>query len=238
MRTVLINGGSRGIGAAMVRRFAEAGDRVAFTYKNAHSEADRLAKETGALAVCADTAVAAEVTAAVERVREELGPPAVLINNAAVSSFSLFTDLTEEEWSRIFAVNVHGAFYYCRAVLPSMIAKKEGRIINVSSMWGRVGASCEVHYSATKAAINGMTLALAREVGPSGITVNAIAPGVIDTEMNAALSEEDKRALVDATPLSRLGTAREVAEAAYFLAGETAGFITGQILGVDGGFIL
>lgn len=238
MRTVLINGGSRGIGAAMVRRFAEAGDRVAFTYKNAHSEADRLAKETGALAVCADTAVAAEVTAAVERVREELGPPSVLINNAAVSSFSLFTDLTEEEWSRIFAVNVHGAFYYCRAVLPSMIAKKEGRIINVSSMWGRVGASCEVHYSATKAAINGMTLALAREVGPSGITVNAIAPGVIDTEMNAALSEEDKRALTDATPLSRLGTAREVAEAAYFLAGETAGFITGQILGVDGGFIL
>ena len=238
MRTVLINGGSRGIGAAMVRRFAEAGDRVAFTYKNAHSEADRLAKETGALAVCADTAVAAEVTAAVERVREELGPPSVLINNAAVSSFSLFTDLTEEEWSRIFAVNVHGAFYYCRAVLPSMIAKKEGRIINVSSMWGRVGASCEVHYSATKAAINGMTLALAREVGPSGITVNAIAPGVIDTEMNAALSEEDKRALADATPLSRLGTAREVAEAAYFLAGETAGFITGQILGVDGGFIL
>ena len=238
MRTVLVNGGSRGIGAAMVRRFAEAGDRVAFTYKNAHSEADRLAKETGALAVCADTAVAAEVTAAVERVREELGPPSVLINNAAVSSFSLFTDLTEEEWSRIFAVNVHGAFYYCRAVLPSMIAKKEGRIINVSSMWGRVGASCEVHYSATKAAINGMTLALAREVGPSGITVNAIAPGVIDTEMNAALSEEDKRALADATPLSRLGTAREVAEAAYFLAGETAGFITGQILGVDGGFIL
>lgn len=238
MRTVLINGGSRGIGAAMVRRFAEAGDRVAFTYKNAHSEADRLAKETGALAVCADTAVAAEVTAAVERVREELGPPSVLINNAAVSSFSLFTDLTEEEWSRIFAVNVHGAFYYCRAVLPSMIAKKEGRIINVSSMWGRVGASCEVHYSATKAAINGMTLALAREVGPSGITVNAIAPGVIDTEMNAALSEEDKRSLADATPLSRLGTAREVAEAAYFLAGETAGFITGQILGVDGGFIL
>ncbi len=238
MRTVLINGGSRGIGAEMVRRFAEAGDCVAFTYKRACEAASRLAAETGALAVRADTAVAAEVTAAVERVTAEYGAPSVLINNAAISSFSLLTDLTEEEWARIFAVNVHGAFYYCRAVLPAMIAKKEGRIINVSSMWGRVGASCEVHYSATKAAINGMTLALAREVGPSGITVNAIAPGVIDTEMNAALSEEDKRVLVDATPLSRLGNACEVAEAAFFLAGESAGFITGQILGVDGGFIL
>ncbi|MBR7094886.1 MAG: SDR family oxidoreductase, partial [Clostridia bacterium] len=227
MRTVLINGGSRGIGAAMVRRFAEAGDRVAFTYKNAHSEADRLAKETGALAVCADTAVAAEVTAAVERVREELGPPSVLINNAAVSSFSLFTDLTEEEWSRIFAVNVHGAFYYCRAVLPSMIAKKEGRIINVSSMWGRVGASCEVHYSATKAAINGMTLALAREVGPSGITVNAIAPGVIDTEMNRALSKDDLDALCEETPLGCIGKCEDIARTVMFLAGDGGNFITG-----------
>ena len=238
MRTVLINGGSRGIGAAMVRRFAKAGDSVAFTYKSSVEAAERLAKETGALALCADSADSCAVAAAVERVTAERGAPAVLINNAAISSFSLFTDLTDEEWARIFAVNVHGAFYYSRAVLPAMISKKAGRIINVSSMWGTVGASCEVHYSATKAALHGMTLALAREVGPSGITVNALAPGVIDTEMNAALTEEDRRALSEATPLSRLGTPEEVAEAAFFLAGAGADFITGQILGVDGGVIL
>ena len=135
-------------------------------------------------------------------------------------------------------MNVTGPFLYCREVLPAMIAKKHGRIINISSMWGVTGASCEVHYSATKAALNGMTRALAREVGPSGITVNAIAPGVIETEMNASLSPADLAALCEETPLCRLGTPREVAEAAYFLAGDGAAFITGQVLGVNGGFVI
>ena len=237
MRTVLVNGGSRGIGAEVVRLFAARGDRVAFTYRSAADAAMRLAEETGALAICADSAVESQVNAAVAQVMEELGRIDVLVNSAAISSFSLFTDLSCDEWEKIFAVNVHGPFYYCRAVLPSMIAAHSGCIINISSMWGVTGASCEVHYSTTKAALNGMTRALAREVGPSGITVNAVAPGVIDTEMNGSLSEETKAALCDETPLCRLGTPREVAETVFFLAGEGAAFITGQIIGVNGGFV-
>lgn len=238
MKTVLVNGGSRGIGAAVVRLFAARGYRVAFTYKKSSAAAERLAGETGALPICADSASEGDAVAAVAQVGEVLGDIDILVNCAAISSFSLFTDLTAEEWKRFFDVNVHGPFYYTRAVLPAMIAKKAGRIINISSMWGVTGASCEVHYSATKAALNGMTRALAREVGPSGITVNAIAPGVVDTEMNAGLTEEDRRALCDDTPLCRLGTPEEIAEAVFFLAGEGAGFITGQILGVNGGFVI
>ncbi len=238
MRNVLINGGSRGIGAACVRLFSSRGDRVAFTYLHSSEAAHALAAETGALALQADSAVEEEVRAAVDAAKRELGEIDVLVNSAALSSFSLFTDLTSEEWTRIFAVNVHGPFYYSHAVLPAMIAKKAGRIINISSMWGVSGASCEVHYSATKAALNGMTRALAREVGPSGITVNAVAPGVIDTEMNSALSQDDKRQLCEETPLCRLGTPLEVAEAVFFLAGDGAAFITGQVIGVNGGFLI
>lgn len=237
MRTVLVNGGSRGIGAEIVRLFSQRGDRVAFTYRSAEEAALRLASETGALAICADSASETQVTAAVERTASELGEIDVLVNSAAISSFSLFTDLTGEEWERIFSVNVHGPFYFCRAVLPSMIARHKGCIVNISSMWGVTGASCEVHYSATKAALNGMTRALAQEVGPSGITVNAVAPGLIDTEMNRALSEETKASLCEDTPLCRMGTPREVAETVFFLAGEGAAFITGQVIGVNGGFI-
>lgn len=238
METVLINGGSRGIGAELVRLFTERGSRVAFTYKSSEREALALSAETGAHAICADSAVESDVRAAVRETVAACGAPGVLINCAAISSFSLFTDLTLDDWQRIFAVNVTGPFLYCREVLPAMIAKKHGRIINISSMWGVTGASCEVHYSATKAALNGMTRALAREVGPSGITVNAIAPGVIETEMNASLSPADLAALCEETPLCRLGTPREVAEAAYFLAGDGAAFITGQVLGVNGGFVI
>lgn len=238
MKTVLVNGGSRGIGAAIVRLFSQRGYRVAFTYKNAREEANALALQTGAMALCADSSQEAEVIAAVQKVREALGDVDILVNSAAISSFSLFTELTAEEWLTMFAVNVHGPFYYSRAVLPSMIAKKQGRIINISSMWGTTGASCEVHYSATKAALDGMTRALAREVGPSGITVNAIAPGVINTEMNRALDEAALSDLREATPLCRLGTPEEVADAVLFLAGEGAAFITGQVIGVNGGFVI
>jgi 3-oxoacyl-[acyl-carrier protein] reductase len=237
MKTVLITGGSRGIGACMVELFASRGYRVAFTYKSSVGAAEELSKRCGALAVRADSSSEKDVEYAVKTVEEKLGNIEILINNAAVSSFSLFTDITLEEWNRMFAVNVTGYFLYSRATLPSMIRNKCGRIINVSSMWGIVGSSCEVHYSATKAAIIGMTKALAKEVGPSGITVNCIAPGVIDTEMNKQLSDEDLDALKEETPLMRIGTPTDVASCALFLAGDEASFITGEVLNVNGGFI-
>ena len=238
MSCVLINGGSRGIGASMVELFSKEGYSVAFTYKNSDSCAKALAERTGALAVKADSSSEAEVVAAVSFVRERLGAIDVLINNAAISSFSLLSDISYAEWNEIFATNVGGAFLYSKAVLPDMISKKCGRIINVSSMWGITGSSCEVHYSSTKAALIGFTKALAKEVGPSGITVNAIAPGLIDTDMNKSLSDEDKKSLVDETPLMRIGKPADVAEAALFLASDKASFITGEVLSVNGGFLI
>lgn len=238
MKVALITGGSRGIGRAMVELFSEAGYRVAFTYKSSHTAAEALAARTGALAIMADSSIPTDVERAVKTAEETLGNVDILINNAAVSSFSLFTDLTIEDWRASFATNVDGAFLYSKLVLPSMIRNHSGRIINISSMWGEVGSSCEVHYSATKAALIGMTKALAKEVGPSGITVNCIAPGVIDTDMNAALSDEDMAALKDETPLMRTGTPREVAAAALFLAGDDASFITGAVLNVNGGLVV
>ena len=238
MNNVLITGGSRGIGADMVRLFSEKGCSVAFTYKNSEERALSLSKETGALAICADSANEKEVIEAVKKANDFFGSTDVLINNAGISSFSLFTDITSEAWRNIFDVNVNGAFYFTKAILPQMIQKKQGRIINISSMWGVSGSSCEVHYSATKAALIGMTKALAKEVGPSGITVNCIAPGVISTDMNASLAEDDIKALEYDTPLGRIGTPRDVSNAAYFLSSDEAGFITGQVVSVDGGFII
>ncbi len=238
MKNVLITGGSRGIGKAMVELFCEQGYSVVFTYLKSREAAEELSRATGALAIAADSASESDIRAAVNIVNEKFGGIDVLINNAAISSFSLFTDLTLDEWKKTFSVNVDGAFLYSKEVLPYMISKKCGRIINVSSMWGVVGSSCEVHYSASKAALIGLTKALAKEVGPSGITVNCIAPGVIDTEMNSALSEDDMRVLCDETPLMRIGKPSEIAEAAFFLAGEKASFITGAVINVNGGFIL
>ncbi len=238
MKTVLITGGSRGIGAACVREFARAGYTVAFTYRRAVEAAEALAREVGALALRADSADPAQVRQAVHTVLEHCGSIDVLINNAALSSFSLFTEITDDAWEEIFRVNVNGTFHYTKAVLPGMIARKSGSVLNISSMWGVTGASCEVHYSATKAAIIGMTKALAKEVGPSGIRVNCIAPGVIETDMNAALNEETRASLCEETPLCRIGRVEEVAAAALFLAGESASFITGQVLGVNGGILI
>lgn len=238
MAIVLINGGARGIGRAMVEAFSKCGHSVAFTYKNSDEAASELSKATGALAIKADSSSEEDVLRAVNTVAERLGNVNILINNAAISSFSLFTDITLEEWNKAFSVNVNGAFLYSKAVLPAMINEKQGRIINISSMWGITGSSCEVHYSATKAALIGMTKALAKEVGPSGITVNCIAPGVIDTDMNKALSDEDMAALSDETPLMRIGKPSEVADAALFLASDKASFITGEVLNVNGGFLI
>lgn len=238
MKTVFITGGSRGIGRAMVKLFSERGYSVAFTYNSSESQAKELSLLTGALAIKADSSSEKEVKNAVKIAKEKLGNIEILINNAAVSSFSLFTDITLEEWNKIFSVNVNGAFLYSRELLGDMINNKCGRIINVSSMWGITGSSCEVHYSATKAALIGMTKALAKEVGPSGITVNCIAPGVIDTDMNKSISPEDIDTLKNETPLMRIGSPEEIAEAAFFLAGDGAAFITGAVLNVNGGYLI
>lgn len=238
MKTVLITGGSRGIGRAMVELFSKNGYAVAFTYKNSENDAKSLAEATGAMAIKADSAVESEVYSAVEYARSSFGHIDCLINNAGISSFSLFTDLTLEEWNRFLSVNLTGAFLYSKAVIPSMVSRKCGSIINISSMWGIVGSSCEVHYSTTKAALIGMTKALAKELGPSGIRVNAIAPGLIATEMNMALSREDLDSIKDETPLIKIGTPEDVARAALFLAGDNADFITGEVMNVSGGYVM
>ena len=238
MKTVLITGGSRGIGRETVRLFAEKGYNVAFTYRSSVDEAEALASEVGALAIKADSSVESDVLMAVERTLSTYGRIDCLVNNAAVSAFSLFTDITLDDWNAMIGTNLTGAFLYSKAVIPDMLKRKSGRIINITSMWGLVGASCEVHYSAAKAGLIGMTKALAKELGPSGITVNAIAPGVINTDMNKALSDEDKATLVDETPLMRLGEPRDIAEAALFLAGDGASFITGEVLNISGGFVI
>ena len=238
MKTVLITGGSRGIGSELVRAFSKNGYNVAFTYRSSKDEAEKLAQETGALALVADSRSEADVVSAVDKVIATYGKVDCLINNAAISSFSLFTDITLDDWNDMLAVNLTGTFLYSKAVVSDMLKRKSGRIINITSMWGLVGASCEVHYSATKAGIIGMTKALAKELGPSGITVNAIAPGVINTEMNSKLTDEDKDALINDTPLMRIGNTSDIADAALFLAGDGASFITGEVLNVSGGYVI
>ena len=233
-----IVGGSRGIGAAMVRLLAKEGISVAFTYAHASLEAEALARETGALAIRADSANPSEREAAVKCFHDMIGIADILINNAAVSEIGLFTDLSDTAWDQMRTVNLDAPMDYTKRLLPDMISKKQGRIINITSMWGQVGASCEVAYSTTKAALIGFTKALAKEVGPSGITVNAIAPGVILTEMNAKLGQETLDALCEETPLGRLGTPEDVARTALFLIGEGGDFITGQVLSPNGGFVM
>ena len=241
--TVLITGASRGIGAAAARLFAEQGWDVALGDQTKKAEAEALAAQLAALgvramAVGADVADAAQVDAMFAAVEGQLGPVDVLVNNAGIAQIGLFTDLTEEQWDRVMDVNCKGVYLCCRRALPAMIAAHRGSIINLSSMWGQVGASCEVAYSAAKAAVIGLTKALAKEVGPSGIRVNCVAPGVIATDMNAALTAEDIAALEEETPLCRIGTAEEAAQAILWLAGEKSAFVTGQVLAPNGGIVV
>ena len=237
-KTVFITGGSRGIGAECVRIFSKNGYGVAFSYLNSEKEALSLARECGALAIRSDVSVSDDVTSAIRKATCELGRIDVLINNAGICGSALFTDITDEMWRKMIDTNLSGAFYATRAVLPQMISRKNGVILNVSSMWGQVGASCEVHYSTAKAGLIGMTKALAKEVGPSGIRVNSVSPGVIDTDMNKNLTEEDLEALKSDTPLGKIGTPQDIAELLLFLASDKSSFITGQDIGISGGLII
>lgn len=235
-RRVLISGGSRGIGAACVERFCAQGDRVTFLYRSDREAAELVSRRTGARAICADVSSPDAVARAVEIVRAEAGGVDVLVNNAGISLIAPFDTMDDDTWRRMIDTNLSAAFYLSRAVVHDMIRTGAGRIINIGSMWGKTGASCEVAYSAAKAGLRGLTMALAKELGPSGVTVNCVEPGVIDTDMNRALNDATRRELCGETPLCRIGQAWEVAAAVAFLASEDASFITGQCLGVDGGF--
>ena len=238
-RTVLISGGDRGIGAATARAFYAAGYRVAVLYHTHAEAAAALEKELpGCTVVQCDVASRASCELAFHAVEQAMGRVDVLVSNAGIAQQKLFTDITPDEWQRMLDVNLTGAFHLCQLVLPGMIRRKNGRILTVSSMWGQTGGSCEVHYSAAKAGLIGLTKALAKEEGPSGITVNCVAPGVIDTDMMASFTPEDKAALAEETPVGRLGTADEVAKLLVYLAGEDAGYITGQVFGVNGGLVI
>ena len=232
MSTIVITGGSRGIGAAAVRLFAARGDQVYFLYEKEHEKAAAVARDTGATAICCDVADGQAVKAAFEKIPEV----DVLICNAGICHYGLMSQMPEEDWDRAFAVNVKGMYHCINAATPSFLKKQSGAIITVSSMWGQVGSSCEAAYSATKGAVIALTKALAQELGPSGIRVNCICPGVILTDMCADVSPESMEALRQQTPIGRHGTPEDIAEAMVYLADAT--FVTGQILPVNGGIIL
>ncbi len=232
MPTVLITGGSRGIGAAAVRRFCKSGHNVYFLYEKETKLAQALSLETGATAICADVSD----RVAVQNAFSQIGTIDILICNAGISMTGLMSMMSESDWDRIFAVNVKGIYNCVNAAMSGFLAKQSGAIVTVSSMWGQVGASCEVAYSATKGAVIAMTKALAKELGPSGIRVNCVAPGVILTDMCSQIEPEILDELRSETPIGRNGTPEDVAQAIEYLA--NAPFVTGQVLGVSGGYVI
>lgn len=234
MKKALVTGASRGIGEAIARALSKDGFKVFINYRNSDDRAQALADEIGAYAIKADVSDYEQVLS----MYDEIGDINVLVCNAGISEYGLFSETSPEIWRRVFAVNVDGTYNCIQCALPSMIREKSGSIITMSSVWGIHGASCEAAYSASKAAVIGLTKALSKELGPSGIRVNCIAPGVIETDMMSGFSEEDKARLCEETPLCRLGKPSDVAELAAFLASEKSRFITGQVFGVDGGFAL
>lgn len=238
MANILITGGSRGIGAEAVRQFTAAGHKVVFTYHKSETAADLLRQETGAVPVRCDVKHPDSVKIAVDKAVSVLGQIDVLICNAAIADYGLITDIDISRWEEVINTDLSGVFYCIRHVLPAMISRKSGCIITVGSMWGEVGASCEAAYSAAKAGVIGLTKALAKEVGPSGIRVNCVSPGMIDTEMNASVSEDAVGMIVDDTPLCRTGTPGDVAKTMLFLASDDASFITGQVISVNGGLVI
>ena len=242
-KIALVTGSSRGIGRAVARRLAAEGYAVGVNYRERQDCAAALVEEIRAaggraVAVQADVADRAQVNEMVRRIEGELGEVSLLVNNAGVAVYGLLTDLDPAVWQRLFDVNVTGMYNCCCCAIPPMVHEKAGHIINLASILGTNGASCEVAYSATKGAVVAFTKALAKELGPSGIRVNCVAPGCIDTDMIANLSPEDKAELADSTALCRMGTAEDVGDAIALLASERARFVTGQVFGVDGGLLI
>jgi len=238
MKTAFVTGGSRGIGAEAVRAFTKAGYRVAFLYCQSKDAALALARETGAEPYCCDLTNRKQVGEVCQEVKSRFCHTDAFVHSAGIAGQQLLPDMSDEAWRRLFTVHVDSAFWICRELLPAMISRKAGHIVFLSSIWGQVGASMEVAYSAAKAALIGMTRALAKEVGPSGIRVNCVAPGPIRTEMLAGLSLESLQRLVEETPLGRLGFPEEVAQVIVWLCSPDAGFITGQVLGLNGGMVM
>ena len=234
----LVTGGSRGIGEAICRRLSEDGYTVAVNYCKDSDKAEAVASEIGGKAYKADVSNYGEVCEMFSAIERELGAPEILVNNAAISVVGVFQDCSDEEWNRIFGINVKGVFNCCKRALGNMLQRQHGSIINISSIWGITGGSCECHYSAAKAAVIGYTKSMAKELGPSGIRVNCVAPGAVKTEMNARLTEEDWAEILEGTPVGHIGAPEEVAEAVAFLAEEKASYITGAVLNVNGGFVI
>ncbi|MBR4771094.1 MAG: 3-oxoacyl-ACP reductase FabG [Clostridia bacterium] len=237
-KKVIVTGGSRGIGAEIVRRFIDEGADVSFLYHDSVEAAKDLARATGAIPIRCDLADPYDAERAIQEAETAVKGVDILVNNAGIAVSGLLQDLSQKEWDRLLAVDLTSVFVCSRLLIPHMIRQGHGRIINVSSIWGMVGASCETAYSAVKAGVIGLTKALAKELGPSGITVNCVAPGVIDTDMMKSYDEETRRTLAEETPLGRLGTPRDVAETVLFLAGDGASFITGQVISPNGGFVI
>ncbi len=241
-KVALVTGGAKGIGASICRVLAENGYNIAINYNTSFADAQKLKEELSKLVDAeifkADISVSSDVNDMFSEIESYFGGVDVLVNNAGIAQQMLFTDITDEMWHKMIDSNLSGAFYCCRRALPYMINKKQGNIINISSMWGEVGASMEVHYSASKAGVIGLTKALAKEVGLSGIRVNAVSPGVIATDMMSGFSEDDMAVLQNDTPLNSIGIPEDVANAVAFLVSEKAGFVTGQVLSVNGGYII
>lgn len=236
---ILITGGSRGIGAEAVRAFAKEGNRVAFFYLKSDEAARELAYDTGAVAIKCDVSCYQDVKEACAKALDELGGNIdSIVLNAGIADFNLITDIGIDRWRKVIDTNLNSAYYCLDSLLPHMISEHRGSIIIVSSMWGQVGASCEVAYSVSKAGLIGLTKALAKEVGPSGIRVNCIAPGMIDTAMNNSVDEDIQAEIIEETPLMRIGKTEDVVRLMEFLAGDKSSFITGQIIGVNGGLVI
>lgn len=237
MKTAIVTGGAKGIGAAVVKRLVREGYKVALCYNNSEEKANEICAGLGenCKAYKLDITDSNAVNTVFDDIEKNFGEIAVLVNNAGIAEQSLFTDITDEMWHGMLETNLSGAFYCSRAVLKYMINRKSGKIVNISSIWGEIGGSCEVHYSAAKAGLIGMTKALAKEVGLSGITVNSVSPGVILTDMTSHFDEETMNELKSETPLNRIGTPEDVAGAVAFLLSSDADFITGQDLAVNGG---
>ena len=237
MKNALVTGASRGIGTAIAEELANKGFRVFVNYNKSGERALKLAEKINGIAVKCDVSSSVEVDEMIKQT-EKYGGIDVLVNNAGISFINLLQDTDENDYDRIFDINMKSVYLVTRAVIPGMIRKKYGKIINISSMWGITGASCEACYSASKAAVIGFTKAMAKELGPSGINVNCIAPGLIDTDMNKEIDNKAKEEFIEETPLLRMGTVEDIAKAAAFLTSDDASFITGQVLSVDGGITI